>query len=194
MATIKSLGVFCGSSPGSDPAYAAAARELGVLLAERGIRLIYGGGDVGLMGEIADATLQAGGQVEGIIPNFLMEKEVGHRGLTRLHLVDTMHERKALMAELSDAFVAMPGGLGTMEEIFEVWTWLQLALHNKPCGLLNVAGFYDPLVTFLEHMTDHRFVKAEHQNLMMVHDTPGTILEALSSWDGRYVDKWTDRT
>lgn len=193
MATIKSLGVFCGSSSGSDPAYSAAARELGVLLAERGITLIYGGGDVGLMGEIADATLKAGGQVEGIIPNFLMEKEVGHRGLTRLHLVDTMHERKALMAELSDAFVAMPGGLGTMEEIFEVWTWLQLALHNKPCGLLNVAGFYDPLVTFLEHMTTQRFVKAEHKDLLMVHEAPDAILEALSSYDGEYIDKWIDR-
>ena len=190
---IRSICVFCGSSPGSRPAYAEAARAFGSLLASREIALVYGGGDVGLMGVIANAALDGGGRVEGVIPRFLMNKELGHQGLTQLHVTENMHERKARMAELSDAFVALPGGLGTMEELFEIWTWLQLALHNKPVGLLNVDGFYDPLVQLLAHMTTERFVKGEHAELVAVHDDPEALLEALARWDGRFTDKWLDR-
>ncbi len=142
---MKSLCVYCGSSSGSDPAYAAAARELGQLLAAQQIELIYGGGRVGLMGTLADAVLDAGGRVQGVIPQSLADREVAHHGLTQLHIVETMHQRKALMAELSDGFLALPGGLGTFEELFEIWTWAQLGMHGKPIGLLNVAGYFDLL-------------------------------------------------
>src|SRR6185503_14872599 len=143
------LCVFCGSSPGHDPAYGAAAAQLGRVLAERGIGLVYGGGRVGLMGILADAALAAGGEVIGVIPQALLDREIGHRGLTQLRVVDSMHSRKALMGDLADGFIALPGGIGTLEELFEVWTWAQLGLHRKPCGLLDANGFYAPLVDFL---------------------------------------------
>lgn len=161
--TLRSVCVFCGASPGASPVYQEAAVALGRHLAERGLTLVYGGGAVGLMGTVADAALAAGGEVIGIIPQSLQEAEIGHKGLTRLEVVDGMHARKARMAELADAFIALPGGLGTLEELFEVWTWGQLGYHAKPLGLLEVNGFYDPLLTFLDHLVDERFVRAEHR-------------------------------
>jgi len=144
------LCVFCGSSPGHDPAHGASAAQLGRVLAERGIGLVYGGGRVGLMGILADAALAAGGEVIGVIPQALLDREIGHRGLTQLRVVDSMHARKALMGELAEGFIALPGGIGTLEELFEVWSWAQLGLHRKPCGLLDVNGFFAPLVDFLD--------------------------------------------
>ncbi len=154
---MKSVCVFCGSNPGNDPVYAAGARAMGAEIARRGLVLVYGGGAVGLMGIVANAALEAGGEVHGVIPEALRRKEVGHHGLTRLEVVDTMHTRKARMAELSDGFVAMPGGIGTFEELFEIWTWGQLGIHTKPLGLLNIAGFYDPLAQFLDAHGARRF-------------------------------------
>src|SRR5262249_19565137 len=150
---MKSIGVFCGSSFGAKPEYTAAAREVGALLARRGIALVYGGGKVGLMGVVADAALAEGGRVIGVIPQLLMKKEVAHAGLTELRVVASMTERKLLMGELSDAFIALPGGIGTLDEFFEVWTWTQLGLQTKACGLLNVDGFFDPLIEFLDRAT-----------------------------------------
>ena len=164
--TLRSVCVFCGASPGASPVYQEAAVALGRHLADRGLTLVYGGGAVGLMGTVADAALAAGGEVIGIIPQSLQEAEIGHKGLTRLEVVDGMHARKARMAELADAFVALPGGLGTLEELFEVWTWGQLGYHAKPLGLLEVNGFYDPLLTFLDHLVDERFVRAEHRGML----------------------------
>jgi uncharacterized protein (TIGR00730 family) len=157
--SMKSLCVYCGSSIGTDPAYADAARRMAQTMVEENIALVYGGGNVGLMGVIADEVMRLGGQATGVIPQALMDKEVGHVGLTRLHVVKDMHERKALMAELSDGFVAMPGGIGTLEELFEVFTWSQLGFHDKPIGLLNVQGFYDGLIGFLQHVVDHGFLR-----------------------------------
>jgi uncharacterized protein (TIGR00730 family) len=150
---MKRVCVYCGSATGANPAHRDAAEKLGVLLATRGIGLVYGGGNVGLMGVIADAALRAGGEVIGVIPGALMDKELGHTGVTKLHVVASMHERKQLMADLSDGFIALPGGIGTLEEFFETLTWLQLGFHNKPVGLLNVAGFYEHLLTFLRHVS-----------------------------------------
>jgi uncharacterized protein (TIGR00730 family) len=185
--------VFCGSSSGSEPRYAEIAREMGETLARRGIRLVYGGGSVGLMGIMADAALAAGGEVYGVIPRALWEREVGHAGLTDLRVVETMHERKALMADLSDGFVAMPGGLGTMEELFEVWTWGQLGLHEKPYGLLNVAGYYDPLIRFLDHMVEERFVKQEYRDLLVVDPGVEPLLDLLSAARPAPAPRWIDR-
>src|SRR5687768_199497 len=173
---MKSLCVFCGSSPGSRPEYAALAVRTGELIAERGIALVYGGGHVGLMGALADAALAAGGRVVGVIPRALWDREVGHGGLTELHVVETMHERKALMASLADAFVALPGGLGTLEEIFEVWTWGQLGIHAKPCGFLDVNGYYAPLLAFLDGAVERGLVRREHRAMAVVEDDCETLL------------------
>jgi uncharacterized protein (TIGR00730 family) len=190
---IGSLCVFCGSSAGSKPAYLGAAISLGKMLASRKIRLVYGGGRVGLMGAIADSVLNSGGDVIGVIPQHLVAREVAHPGLSDLRIVQSMHERKALMADLSDGFVAMPGGLGTLEEFFEVWTWGQLGLHQKPYALLNVDGFYDPLVRFLDQLVELRFVKPEHRQMLIVESDVSKLPERLSSHHSPPVDKWIDR-
>jgi uncharacterized protein (TIGR00730 family) len=169
--------VFTGSRHGQLPEYTDAARQLGRQLVAHGYGLVYGGGNVGLMTVIADAVLELKGHVTGVIPNSLVSKEVAHLGLSDLRIVDSMHERKALMAELSDGFIAMPGGIGTMEEFFEVLSWAQLGLHEKPCALLNVAGYYDPLVQFLDHAVEQDFIKPKHRALMIVESDPGRLLD-----------------
>lgn len=187
---MKRLCVFCGSSPGTNPAYVEAATTLGTLLAGRGIGLVYGGGNVGLMGVIADAVLAGGGEVIGVIPQALADREVAHLGVTELRVVDSMHTRKAMMAELSDAFVAMPGGVGTFEEFFEAVTWTQLGVHRKPCGLLNVAGFYTPLALFIDQAVTEGFIKPVHRAVIVVDDDPARLLDSLSSMDLPDVPKW----
>lgn len=187
---IQRVCVFCGSNTGSEERYAEAARELGRLLAREGIGLVYGGGSVGLMGQLADAVLSAGGEVIGVIPHALWAREVGHRGLTQLHIVETMHERKAMMAELSDAFIALPGGLGTLEEIFEIWTWAQLGLHAKPLGFLDVNGFYTPLMQFLDRAARERFLRTEHRAIAVVENDPEALLRRFDSWKPPRVQKW----
>lgn len=179
---LRSLCVYCGSSAGHDPAFADAARSLGQLMAGQGLALVYGGGHVGLMGIIADAVLEAGGEVTGVIPRALMDSEVGHDRLTRLLVVKDMHERKALMAEHSDGFVAMPGGIGTLEELFEVMTWLQLGYHAKPVGLLNVKGFYDPLLDFLDRQAEAGFLRQEHRALLMTETDPAVLVQRLRAF------------
>ena len=191
---MTSICVFCGSSPGALPDYVAAAQSLGKVLAERGIRLVYGGASVGVMGAVADATLAAGGEAVGVIPRPLWEREVGHTGLTELHVVETMHQRKALMAELADGFIALPGGIGTLEELFEVWTWGQLGIHHKPCGLLNVAGYYQPLVAFLDHMVRQQFVREEHRSFVLVDDDPEALVRRFGEYTAPQVTRWIDRT
>ena len=189
---MKSICVYCGSNAGADPRYAEAARALGARIAHEGAQLVYGGGNVGLMGIVADAVLAAGGEVTGVIPHQLMEWEVGHRGLTRLEVVGSMHERKARMFELSDAFVALPGGFGTLDEMFEMLTWRQLGLGHKPCAFLDVAGFWRPLMAMLDHMVGERFVHPEQR-----HDLwHGDDIDALFAWMRDYrpaqADKWMD--
>ncbi len=176
---MKSIAVYCGASSGANPLYADAARALGRVLVEHNIGLVYGGGNVGLMGVIADEVLRLGGDVTGVIPRALVAREVGHTGLTRIFIVKDMHERKAMMADLSDGFIAMPGGMGTLEELFEMLTWSQLGIHAKPVGVLNVDGFYDGLVSFLGHLHGEGFVRAEHAGLMMVEATPEAIVRRL---------------
>jgi uncharacterized protein (TIGR00730 family) len=190
---MKRICVFCGSSPGSRPEYRAAAEELGAELVRRKIGLVYGGGNVGLMGVLADAVLKAGGEVQGVIPEHLMAREIGHDGLTKLHVVRSMHERKALMADLSDAFVALPGGFGTLEEFCEVVTWTQLGLHAKPCGILNVFGYYSPLLAMLDHAVQERFLKPENRALVPARELPSELLQALEEWRPVRVEKWLDR-
>ena len=185
--------MFCGSNVGANGAYVEAARSLGRLFASEGIALVYGGGSVGLMGELANAVLGAGGEVVGVIPHALWAREVGHRGLTDLRIVETMHERKALMADLSDAFIALPGGLGTLEEIFEVWTWAQLGLHDKPLGFLDVDGFYAPLMTFLDAAVRARFVKEPHRAIAMIDTSAESLLKRFDSWAPPQVEKWITR-
>ena len=189
---MKSLCVYCGSSSGSAPAYAAAARELGQLLAAQQIELIYGGGRVGLMGALADAVLDAGGRVQGVIPQSLADREVAHHGLTQLHVVETMHQRKALMAELSDGFLALPGGLGTFEELFEIWTWAQLGMHAKPIGLLNVAGYFDLLLQFLDHAVGQQLLKPVHREALCVSTDPAEMLRMLGQKLPVSEPKWID--
>ena len=190
---MKRICVFCGSSPGSRPEYRSAAEELGAELVRRNIGLVYGGGNVGLMGLLADAVLTAGGEAVGVIPEHLMVGEVGHKGLTKLHVVHSMHERKALMADLSDAFVAMPGGFGTLEEFCEVLTWAQLGLHAKPCGILNVLGYYSPLLVMFDHAVEERFLKVENRRLVLARDSVAEMLRALEEWRPVQVEKWLDR-
>ena len=191
---MTSVCVFTGSSRGTRPDYQAAATELGTLLAERRIRLVYGGARVGLMGAVADAALAGGGDVIGVIPAALVAKEVAHTGLSDLRVVDTMHERKALMSDLADAFVALPGGWGTLEEFFEVLTWAQLGLHRKPCGLLNAQGYFDRLLAFLDHTIDEGFVRPQNAELIVVASTPGDLLDRLESPLPAPIEKWLDRS
>ena len=169
---MKRICVFCGSSKGDREAYPRAAAKLGSLLAAHGVGLVYGGASVGLMGAVADAVLQAGGDVTGVIPQSLVDKEIAHSGLTQMHIVETMHERKALMAKLSDGFVALPGGIGTLEELFEMWAWAQIGLHDKPCVLLNVTGYYDELIRFLDKMTDSGYLKAPSRSQLKIVCSP----------------------
>ena len=178
--------VFCGSASGRAPTYAAAARELGELLAKRGIGLDYGGGDVGLMGELADAVLDAGGRAIGVIPQQLVDREVAHGGLTELHVVQNLHQRKALMAELADAFLTLPGGVGTMEELFEVWSWGRLGLHSKPCGLLNVDGYFDSLRTLTDQMVTEGFLESEYREMLLIEKQPGALLDRLAAYGPRW--------
>lgn len=191
--SLKSVCVFCGASPGARPIYHEAAASLGRSLAERGLTLVYGGGAVGLMGVVADAALAAGGEVIGIIPQSLERAEIGHKGLTRLEVVDGMHARKARMAELADAFIALPGGLGTLEELFEVWTWGQLGYHAKPLGLLEVDGFYSRLTDFLDHLVAERFVREQHRSILQVSESPSQLLDLMSDWQPTAAPKWADR-
>jgi uncharacterized protein (TIGR00730 family) len=176
------VAVFCGSRPGTDPRFEAAARAFGTLLARRGHALVYGGARAGLMGALADAALEAGGRVTGVIPEVLWAREVGHTGLSELLVVASMHERKALMAERADAFVALPGGAGTLEEVFEAWTWAQLGIHAKPVALLNVAGFYDPLLAMLDHMTAAGFVAPQQRAMVAAHDDAERLLAGLDAY------------
>jgi uncharacterized protein (TIGR00730 family) len=185
--------VFAGSSAGARAEYRQAAEALGRAVGERGIGVVYGGACVGLMGVMADAALEAGSGVIGVIPSALVAKEIAHRGLTELRVVASMHERKALMVDLSDAFIALPGGWGTLEEFFEVLTWGQLGLHHKPCGLLNVHGYFDGLLSFLDHTVEQGFVKREYRSMIAVADSPGTLLDMLASYRPPKVDKWIDR-
>ena len=185
--------VFSGSSPGADLAYRAAATDLGHRLAERGIELVYGGAHVGLMGAVADAALEAEGGVIGVIPQSLVDREIAHPGVGDLRVVDSMHERKAVMAELADAFVALPGGVGTLEELFEVYTWNQLGLHAKPLGLFNVRGYFHGLARFLDHATAQRFVTPQHRAMLLVSEDLDELLDGLASWEAPSQPKWIDR-
>lgn len=189
---MRAVAVFCGSRLGARRAYREAAAGFGRVLARRGLTLVYGGGNVGLMGVVADAALAEGGEVVGVIPAFLMDREVGHVGLSRLVRVESMHERKATMAGLSDAFVALPGGLGTLEEIFEVWTWNLLGLHAKPCALLDVDGYFSPLVDFLDRTVEAEFVSREHRELLAVESDPGVLLDRLAAAPPPPPAKWVE--
>ena len=189
---VKRIVVFCGSSPGRRPAYLASAQELGRLLAARDIGVVYGGASIGLMGALADAALAAGGEVIGVIPRGLFPAEIPHAGLTEQHVVASMHERKALMAELSDAVIALPGGTGTLDELFEMFTWSQLGLHRQPIGLLDVEGYWTPLVAMLDHMVAERFIAAEHRETLLLEADPETLLARLGSHRVVRRDKWLD--
>lgn len=190
---MQTICVFCGSRAGADPAFAGAARAFGSAIARSGRGLVYGGGHVGIMGVLADAVLSAGGRVTGVIPRPLQAKEIAHLQLTELRVVESMHERKAMMAELADAFVALPGGLGTLEEFFEIWTWVQLGLIRKPFGLLNVGGFFDPLLAFLDGVCAQGFLEREHREMLAVAAQPDALLERLASWRPPTVRKWIER-
>lgn len=192
--TIQSICVYCGSSPGRLDAYANAAKALARALVERNIKLIYGGASVGIMGTVADTVLQLGGQAVGVIPDALVRKEVAHKSLSELHVTQSMHERKSLMADLSDGFIALPGGLGTLEELFEVWTWAQLGFHAKPCGLLNIEGYYDSLITFLDHAVAEQFIKPSHASMLFVDSSPGSLLDQFADYAPPVVSKWIAKT
>ncbi len=189
---IESIAVYCGSSRGTDPVFAEAAEQLGALLAGHDIDVVYGGGRVGLMGVLADAVLAAGGRVHGVITAALVDSEIAHEELTSLAVVDTMHERKAAMADRADAFIAMPGGFGTLDEFFEMVTWAQLGIHRKPCGILDIAGFFAPLRTFVDTATNFGFIHEEHRDSLVIAEDPGEIIGALASWVPTYVPKWVD--
>ncbi len=186
---MKNICVFCGSSPGARLEYAASARQLGALLAQRELSLVYGGGNVGMMGQLANAVLENGGNVTGVIPEAIMKMEVAHTGLSDLRVVDSMHTRKAMMAELADGFIALPGGLGTLEEFVEVLTWAQLGFHSKPCGLLNVARYYDSLLDFINHTADQLFIQPEHRGLILEEETPAALLDRLATYAAPQLDK-----
>ncbi len=193
MTEVKSVCVYCGSNPGNRPDYLAAAATLGELIARRGLRLVYGGADIGLMGRVANAALEAGGEVVGIMPTALVDKEIAHKGLTELHVVASMHERKKMMADLSDAFIALPGGIGTLEEIFEVWTWAQLGHHDKPCGLLNIAGYYTKLAAFLDEQVVEGFVHAQHRQMLAIEPDPASLLDTFTAYKAPQVQKWVEK-
>jgi uncharacterized protein (TIGR00730 family) len=187
---MKTVCVYCGSNPGRLPEYRDAARLLGYEMARRGLGLVYGGASIGVMGAVADAVLERGGQAVGVIPYSLATKEVSHDGLDELIVVDSMHERKAKMAELSDGFIALPGGWGTIEEIFEMLTWAQLGFHEKPCGLLNVASYYDQLFAFLENAIEQQFVKEEYRPMIIMENAPDTLLDRFEKYRAPKVKKW----
>ncbi|MDO8318826.1 TIGR00730 family Rossman fold protein [Rhodoferax sp.] len=189
---MKAVCVYCGSSPGRLDVYAEAACALGQALVARDLGLVYGGASIGLMGLVADTVLQLGGRAVGVIPQALARKEVVHRHLTELHVTQSMHERKTMMAELSDGFIAMPGGIGTFEEIFEIWTWAQLGIHAKPCGLLNVAGYFDALTRFLDHATAEAFLKPPHRALLIVEQQPQALLDRFASYQPPSIRKWLE--
>ncbi len=192
--TLHTVCVFCAANPGAHPRYREQAAAMGRALAHAGRRLVYGGGRTGLMGALADAALESGGEVIGIMPRHLVDREVAHTGLTQLRVVASMHERKALLAELSDGFVAMPGGLGTLEELFEIWTWGQLGLHRKPYGLLQVEEFFTPLLAFLDHAVDAGFIRAENRAMLVVDDDPATLITRMESVRLPAVPRWLDRS
>ena len=187
---MKRICVYCGSNPGRNPDFLQAAEALGQALVDRGLGLVYGGASIGVMGAVANAVLAHGGEAIGVIPEALHEKEITHTGLSEQHIVGSMHERKALMAELSDGFIALPGGWGTFEEIFEALTWAQLGIHRKPCGLLNVSGYYDHLGAFLEHAIEQQFVKPECRAMLMISPDPQGLLEQFAAYDPPVVKKW----
>ena len=191
---MKSVAVYCGSSSGNQPLYTQQAQAMGEELAQRGLTLVYGGGRVGLMGAVADATLAAGGRVIGVIPKFLADKELAHTGCTELHVVETMHQRKLLMADLADGFVAMPGGFGTLEELFEVLTWGQLGLHGKPVALLNVAGFYNSLLSLLDHMVGQELLRLENRRQVLQNANVPALLDAMSAYRPVRLEKWLDKS
>jgi uncharacterized protein (TIGR00730 family) len=191
---MRRLCVFCGSSPGARHAYAEATAEVARLLVDEGVGVVYGGGHVGLMGVLADTAMSAGGEVIGVMPQGLVDREIGHTGITELRVVGSMHERKALMADLADAFVALPGGAGTLEELFEVYTWAQLGLHRKPCGLLDVEGYFSGLVGFLDHAVSERFLPEEHRAMLIVESDPRALIARLREFEPEAVTpKWIDR-
>ena len=192
MKKLDSLCLFCGSSSGSRPSYKAAAHEFGRTLAELDISLIYGGGSVGLMGVAANACMAAGGKVIGVIPQLLMDKEVGHKGITEMHVVANMHERKALMTELTDGFIALPGGYGTLDELFEALTWLQLGYHQKPVGLLNIDGFFNHLIAFVDHSRDERFLRDLHRDALSVDTDLKQLIGKLQDAEAPDTGKWLD--
>ena len=187
---LAAVCVFCGSTPGVDERYLAAARDMGALLARRGITMVYGGARAGLMGVAADAALEDGGRVVGVMPRGLWAREIGHTGLSELLIVESMHERKALMASRADAFVALPGGAGTLEELFEVWTWAMLGIHTKPVGVLNVAGFYDPLLELIEHLATQGFVRAQHRDALLADDDAGRLLARMAAYEAPPTPRW----
>jgi uncharacterized protein (TIGR00730 family) len=187
--SIKRICVYCGSTPGTKPEYLRAAQVLGQLLVTNNIELVYGGADVGLMGEVADTVLAGGGTVTGVIPKSFADK-VSHRGLTKLHVVDSMHTRKQMIFDLSDGFIALPGGLGTLEEIFEQLTWIQLGLHQKPCGILNVSGYYDNLLAFLDYAVSQEFIKQAHRDMILVEQSPDILLDKIFRYQAPNVEKW----
>ncbi len=190
---MKRICVFCASSSGARPVYKDAARALGSVLVERGLGLVYGGANVGLMGAVADAVLAAGGEAFGVIPAPMVDRELAHRGLTKLHVVDTMHQRKQLMHDLADGFLALPGGLGTLEELLETLTWAQLGMHEKPCGVLNVDGYFDPLLVLLDRGVDDGLVRREHRYLLLVDSEPGALIDRFAAWRPQHVTKWIRR-
>jgi len=193
MPRLSRICVYCGSNPGNNPAHHTAAHELGAFLASSGIGLVYGGGHVGLMGAVADGALAKGGEVIGVIPKSLMDKELGHDGVTELRVVHSMHERKQMMVDLSDGFIALPGGFGTLDELFETLTWLQLSFHDKPVGLLNVGGFFDGLIEFIHHMSRQGFLKPEHAACLLVEDTAPKLLERMRTFRPPDLGKWIEK-
>lgn len=190
MSEIHRLAIFCGSNPGARPEYVEAARSLATLLCQRGIGVVYGGSSVGLMAALADTMTENGGDIIGVIPRMLVEREVANHALSDLRVVESMHERKATMAELADGFMALPGGIGTLEEFFEIWTWGQLGMHDKPCGLLNVAGYFDPLLQFLDRAVTEKFVREVHRRMVVVESNPAELLARFEAYEPPRVVKW----
>jgi len=188
---MRRVCVYCGSSSGVLPEYSAAARELADVLVRHELELVYGGADKGIMGVLADAMLEHGGKVHGVIPKMLTDKEIAHQGLTELHVVASMHQRKTMMAALSDGFIALPGGYGTLEEIIEIITWGQLRFHDKPCGLLNVKGYFDHLLAYLDHASKEGFLRREHRNMLLVNSDPAGIGQQFERYTAPHVEKWT---
>lgn len=187
---MKHICVFCGSYPGNNPLYMTSARQMGAAIARRGLGLVYGGGHVGLMGAVADGALQAGGRAVGVIPQTLVDKELAHRSLTELRVVTSMHQRKAMMAEIADGFIALPGGFGTLDELFEIITWAQLGFHRKPIGLLNVDNYFDPLLTFINHIAQEGFISPEHRSAVAVADEADALLNTLLTAEPPQLEKW----